>query len=220
MFQELGYHCTNYIDDFGGAETPDKSAAAFQTLGSLLADLGLDTSRDKASPPAIVMVFLGVLVNTDEMTVSVPPERLQELFSRCSSLLSVDHVSRTELQSLLGVMSYVTACVRPAHVFMSTLLHTLCVHKTSAACPLSSDNKADLRWWCHFLPFYNGVSIIKTSPWKYDPLYLSTDACTTGAGGFFDSQYFHTPFPSSVLHRFGHNVNTLELLTIMVALKI
>ena len=154
------------------------------------------------------------------MTVSVPPERLQELFSCCSSLLSVDHVSRTELQSLLGVMSYVTACVHPARVFMSTLLHTLCVHKTSAACPLSSDNKADLLWWCHFLPFYNGVSIIKTSPWKYDPLYLSTDACTTGAGGFFDSQYFHTPFPSSVLHRFGHDINTLELLTIMVALKI
>ena len=135
------------------------------------------------------MVFFGVLVNTDEMTVSVPPERLQELFSRCSSLLSVDHVSRTELQSLLGVMSYVAACVRPARVFMYTLLHTLCIHKTSAACPLSSDNKADLRWWCHFLPFYNGVSIIKTSLWKYDPLYLSTDACTTGAGGFFDGLF-------------------------------
>lgn len=103
---------------------------------------------------------------------------------------------------------------------MSTLLHTLRIHKTSAACPLSSDNKADLRWWCHFLPFYNGVSIMKTSPWKYDPLYLSTDACTTGTGGFFDSQYFHTPFPSSVLHHFGHDINTLELLTIMAALKI
>ena len=81
--QELGYHCMNYIDDFGGAETPDKSAAAFQTLGSHLADLGLDTSPDKASPPATIMVFLGVLVYTNKMTVSVSPERLQELFSRC-----------------------------------------------------------------------------------------------------------------------------------------
>ena len=219
MFQELGYHCTNYIDDFGGAETPDKSAAAFQTLGSLLADLNLDSSCNKASPPATVMVFLGVLVNTGEMTVSVSPERIQELLSLCSSLLSVDHVSRTELQSLLGVMSYVTACVCHALAFMSTLLHTLRVHNTSAACPLSSDNKADLRWWCHFLPFYNSVSFIKTSPWKYDPLYLPTDACTTGAGGFFDDQYFHMPFPSSV-HRFVHDINTLELLTIMAALKI
>lgn len=52
------------------------------------------------------------------------PERLHELFKRCSSLQSDDHVSRTGLQPLLGVMSYVTACVRPARVFMSTLLHT------------------------------------------------------------------------------------------------
>lgn len=220
MYRDLGFHCTNYIDDFGGAEIPDKSAEAFQTLGSLLEELGLDTSPEKASPPATSMVFLGVFVDTANMTVSVSPERVQELFDRCSSLLPVDNVSRTELQSLLGVMSYVTACVRPARVFMSTLLYTLRVHKLSSVCPLSPDNKADLRWWCYFLPFYNGVTIIKTVPWRNDPMYLSTDACSTGAGGFFNGQYFHTPFPSSVLHRFGHDINTLELLAIMVALKI
>ena len=104
MYHELGFHCTSYIDDFGGAEIPEMSAVAFQTLGSLLADLGLDTSPEKASPPATAMVFLGVLVNTDNMIVSVSPERAQELFNRCSSLLSVDTVSRTKLQSLLGVM--------------------------------------------------------------------------------------------------------------------
>ena len=117
-------------------------------------------------------------------------------------------------------MSYVNACVHPARVFMSTLLHTLRVHKSSAVCLLSGDNKADLRWWCYFLPFYNGVTIIKTSPWRSDPPYLSTGACSTGAGSLFNGQYFHTPFPSSVLYRFGHDINTLELLTIMVALKI
>ena len=26
MFKALGYHCTNYIDNFGGAATLDKSA--------------------------------------------------------------------------------------------------------------------------------------------------------------------------------------------------
>ena len=116
-------------------------------------------------------------------------------------------------------MSYVIACVRPARVFMSTLWHTLCVYKTSNVCPLSSDNKADLRWWCKFLPFCNGVSIIKTSPWLNDPLHLSTVACSTDAGGYFDGQYFYTPFPSTVLQRFGHDISTLEL-SIVAALKI
>lgn len=35
MFKALGYSCTNYIDDFGGAETPDKSADAFHACYSL-----------------------------------------------------------------------------------------------------------------------------------------------------------------------------------------
>lgn len=54
------------------------------------------------------------------MTVSVTPNRLQELFRCCSPLLLVDQVSCHELQSMLGVMSLVTACVRPSRIFMLT----------------------------------------------------------------------------------------------------
>lgn len=64
MYMKLSYSCTNYIDDFGGAETPTKLAAAFLALGDLLRFLGLITSPERDSPPATSMVFLGVLVNT------------------------------------------------------------------------------------------------------------------------------------------------------------
>ena len=166
------------------------------------------------------MVFLGVLVDTTDMTVSVTPDCLSELRSRCTSLLSVTHLSRHDLQSLLGVMSFVTSCVRPARVFMSSLLYTLRTYRLSKYCPLSSVNHSDLHWWRHFLPSYNGVSLIKTSPWLDNRLFLSTDACRTGAGGYFTGQYFHTPFPAPILSQFGHDINILELLTIMVALKL
>ena len=154
------------------------------------------------------------------MIISVTSDRLSELHSRCESLLSVTHVSRSDLQSLLGVMSFVTSCVRPARAFMSSLLYTPRSYRLSQYCPLSSVNYSDLRWRCHFLPHYNGVSIIKTSPWLEDRLFLSTDACSTGAGGYFNGQYFHTPFPSPILRQFGHDINFLELLTIMVTLKL
>ena len=217
IYESLSYHCTNYIDHLGSAETPEHFSAAFQALGALLARLGLEISPDKDSPPSTCMVFLGILVNTEDMTVSVTPDRVQELLSLCSSLLTVDQVSRHDLQSLLGVMSFVTACVRPARVFMSTLLNTL---KTYRFCQLTSDNKADLHWWYHFLPVFKEGSLIKTSPWSRDPLYLFTDACSTGAGGYFSGQYFHTPFTGFILQRFGHDINTLELLSIMLALKL
>ena len=41
MFQKMGFQCTNYIDDFGGAELPAHSCAAFNALNDLLSSLGL-----------------------------------------------------------------------------------------------------------------------------------------------------------------------------------
>ena len=47
LYKTLGFSCTNYIDDFGGAETPDMSTPAFNALGDLLTSLGLQSSPDK-----------------------------------------------------------------------------------------------------------------------------------------------------------------------------
>lgn len=102
------------------------------------------------------------------------------------------------------------ACGRPEQIFMSTLLNT-------AWAPFFSSlpfvrYKSDR--------FYNGVLLIKTSPGINDPFYLSTDTCSTGAGGSFNSQYFHTPFPCSILQRFGQDINALESLFIKMTLKL
>lgn len=40
------------------------------------------------------------------------------------------------------------------------------------------------------------------------------------ARGYFQGQYFHAPFSGSILREFGHDINILELLTIVVALKL
>ena len=45
MFQRMGYNCTNYIDDFGGAETPNNSTTAFNALDDLQSLLGLQLLR-------------------------------------------------------------------------------------------------------------------------------------------------------------------------------
>ena len=220
MFSSLGFACTNYIDDFGGAEVPANSTQAFTALDHLLLDLGLQSSPDKDSPPSTSMVFLGVLFNTDDMTISVTPERVSDLLSQCQAALSTSSLSVANLRSLLGVMSFVTACVRPARIFMNGLLNGLRTNLHLRFCPISDDLKSDLRWWCTFLPQYNGTSLIKTDPWINHPHYLSTDACLTGAGAFFNGFFFHAPFPEPVLAEFGNDINTLELISIMAALKL
>ena len=148
------------------------------------------------------------------------PQRLLEPLSRCRSLLTEDILLRHDLQSLLPVMSFVTACVHPTCIFMSGLLNTLRANLSARFCPLSLEDKSDLRWWCHFLPQFNGVILIKSTPWHNNPFFLSTDACASGAGSYFQGQYFHTPFPGHILKQYGHDINILELLAVMVALKL
>ena len=103
MYSSFGNHCTNFIDDFGKAEIQEQSYDAFCAFGTLLAAPGLDSSPEKESPPATSMAFLGIFVHTENMTVSITPDCLQELYHRCS-FLSVDKVSCTDLQSLLWVI--------------------------------------------------------------------------------------------------------------------
>ena len=209
MFESMGYHCTNYSDDFGGAESAEIAQSAFHALGDLFSTLGLESSPDKNCEPSQSMTFLGILFNSVDMTMPVTANRLNELLSCCQSLLDLSIVSRRDLQSLLGVMSFVTACVRSARIFISSLLNTLRAHSSSRFCSLTPENKTDLWWWCHFVSSYNGVSLIKTSPWIHDTLSFSIDACGSGAGGYFDGKFFHTPFPHPIMLLYGHDINIL-----------
>jgi len=204
MFQSMGYHCTKYIDNFGGADSAEIAQSAFRALGDLFSTLGLASSPDWDCEPFQSMIFLGILFNSVDMTMSVTADRLTELLSRCQSLLDSGVVSCRDLQSLLGVMAFVTAYVRPARIFMSSLLNTLRAHLSSRFCSLTPENKSDLRWWCLFVPSYNGFSLIKTNPWIHDSLAFSTDASGSGAGGYFNGKFFHTPFPPAIMLLYGH----------------
>ena len=65
---EVPFNCINYCDDLGGAEgSIERANLSFNRLGTLLGDLGLAESIDKARPPSTDMVYLGVHFNTTTM---------------------------------------------------------------------------------------------------------------------------------------------------------
>ena len=70
-------------------------------------------------------MFLGIHIDTVAMTTTITPERLTELLGQCNALLTTDQVARRDLRSLFGVMSFVTACIRPARLFMNALLNSI-----------------------------------------------------------------------------------------------
>lgn len=218
---ELGVQILNYLDDLAGAETKNNAEFAYGCLGTVLKKCGIEESLDKAVPPTQIMVFLGVLFNTITMTLEVTPERLKELKLLVEHWLCKSSASLKEIQSLLGKLHFVAACVRPSRIFVSRLLSWLrsIHHSPFIQHDIPDMVKKDLIWWQKFLPVYNGVSMMQTEEWSEPDSVFSSDSCLEGCGGFWMGHFFHTQFPQCLKGGKFH-ITALEIIAIIISLKL
>ena len=75
MFFKTGIYILTYLDDLASAETSNNAHFAFRTLQSILEKCGIKEAKIKAYPHSTVMVFVGVLFNTEKMTIEATPEK-------------------------------------------------------------------------------------------------------------------------------------------------
>ena len=219
MFSRQGYHVVNYIDDFGGCDTPDRAWEAFTKLGDLLRNCGLAESVEKQEPPSTSMVFLGILVNTVTMSLEVSPSKLLEIHELLLIWLEKDSVYKRELQSLIGKLNFVASCVRSSRIFFSRMLNFLRTMEDNVSYEITLDFRRDVYWWFSFMRQFNGVSYIIQEDWSLPDSVLATDACLSGCGGVCGDQYFHAVFPEFIASQ-GLHINALELLAVLVGLKL
>ena len=86
-------------------------------LLQLLTQLGLPISEAKLVPPSTSVVCLGILINTLDRTFSIPPDKLSDINATCKKWETKGKCTKKESQSLLGLLLYVTKCVKPAVFF-------------------------------------------------------------------------------------------------------
>ena len=219
IVQKHGFQVINYFDDFAGAETRELAFEAFEMLGVVIKDCGLEESLDKAAAPSCRMSFLGVWFNSEEMTLEVTPDRILEIKTLLVEWLSKDLVSQKEVQSLVGKLNFIAACVKPGRVFISRILNFLREFKDSTMMlALDIEFYKDLEWWLKFLELYNGISILSLEDWSDPDSFFASDACLVGCGGICGDQYFHCSYPPFISILALH-INALELLTVIVCLK-
>ena len=205
---EQKYSSINYSDDIGGVEaTKERATVSFTALSDLLLELGLEESLDKAHPPSTRMPYLGVMFDTVAMTMSIPPEKLQEVRSDVRLWMKKTTATKKNLQRLLGKLFWVSRCVQHSRSFMGRLLGQLKLTNSvgeNKKVKLSPDCIADIQWWDRYLGRFNGVEII----YPTDPILLSLDqlldtsalvncgdAQMMGGGSYFEMEYWSRPFP-------------------------
>ena len=220
MYNNRGFDLVNYVDDLGVAEQWERANLAFDSLGSLLNESGLEEKLVKAVPPNMSMIYLGALADTDSLTLQVSKQRLAELKALLESWLVRRRASKRDFQVIIGKLNFAAACVRQGRVFMSRLISHMKTLPDSGSLAIAEEARKDLSWWHAFLPEYNGISMMPMEGWSHPDEVFATDACLEGCGGWLEGRsFFHSTFPEFILCQ-DLDINALELLTIIVACKV
>ena len=90
-------------------------------MQTILEKCGFEETKNKVAPPSTIMSFLGVLFNTERMTI----KRLQKLKVLLVVWINKNTTSLKDLKSLLGKLNVVAARIRPRRIFISRMLKWL-----------------------------------------------------------------------------------------------
>ena len=230
--EEQMYNVVNYSDDLGGVES-DKHRAieSFTQLKRLLDDLGLEESVKKAEAPNTQMTYLGVMFDSESMSMRVPPDKLAEIKSEIGKWVKKTTITKQNLQSLLGKLFWVARVIRYARVFMGRLLQQLRSMSSmtdKSKVTLTDESRKDLKWWRTYLDHFNGIQmIVEEDPFPLEleqmldrPYDLCAgDATPMGCGAWHGTQYWCREFPRD-LQDPSIGIHLKEFWTVIVSARL
>ncbi|CAG2195533.1 unnamed protein product [Mytilus edulis] len=94
--QNMGIDILNYLDDLAGCDIPSSSDDAYAKLGLILQNCGIEESIEKACPPSTKMMFIGILFDSENMTISIDTQRLSEILQLVSNWLCSTNCTKRE----------------------------------------------------------------------------------------------------------------------------
>ena len=204
-----------YVDDFCGvAASKHQARQGFERFHSLTHELGLKLAPDKTCPPATTMEWLGFVFNTNDMSITIPQQKLDDLLHEAHLWMDRTHATRQQIQSLAGRLNHVSLCIRPARRFMGRILATLRAAKDELAVPIDAEFKKDVRWFCEFARATNRRILIEP---KLPVLEIECDACPLGAGAFSPTSYYALSFPTTFSDLY--HISQLEAINLVLAIK-
>ena len=214
MMKNMGHDVVNYIDDVIGFGTASTATPSYKALYQLLQDLGFDISTKKLVQPSTKAICLGVEINTENFTVSVPLQKLENISRMCESWKNRTKCTKKELQSLLGSLLYISKCVKNSRFFLNRMLDTLRAHFGTDTIKLNQNFHRDLNWFLKFLQQFNGTAFFNHAPVH---MTIELDACLVGLGAICMNQVYAIQIPKNFEN---YSIVHLEMLNILVALRV
>lgn len=205
VFRRLGHGCIICVMDdmltiHGSREG---CAAAYDALRALLGDLGLTVSPKvhKTHGAAQLVKFGGLLLDSVAMTVRLDDAKLAKTAAAVESFRRRAFGSVHDLQSLLGLLNYVSQVVYGGRTYVHRMLAVLkralrrgVSSALAPVVPLDAGFHADLSWWGTNLVGMNGLRrVIDRRGWGATCFFTDADL-DTGVGVFIAGGYVGLTF--------------------------
>ena len=218
ILRENGHCNTFYLDDsFLTHKTFNGCLENVMDTIKQSRDAGFTVHPEKSVlVPVQVLSFLGFILNSKDMTVSLGAEKIANIKLKIDSALSKQEISIQEVAELVGKL----VATFPAVVFGRLFYRQIDIDKAkalknargnfSALMRLSDQAKTDLNWWLENLG--SACKIESKNP----DFVIKTDASGFGYGGVFDDNEisgFWSPDEQNA------HINVKELLAILYSLQ-
>ena len=168
------------------ASSQDQAASQCAAATQLFESLGFLVNYVKSQiQPVQVLTFLGLDIDSREVKLSLPPQKLSEIQKQAKKLQGQKWVSAQELAQFIGKLSATAQAIHPAPLQYRSLQHLKhkalqCSQNYSELVRMSPAAREDLKWWLHKVSRWNGRSLQTTPP----ELEIETDASLTGWGAY------------------------------------
>ena len=185
LLRQQGIRVIIFLDDMLlMAQKREDLLAITQEVITLLHLLGFIINWDKSSlTPSQQIHFLGFMIDSVLMTMSLPKEKVKNIARSCQAVLKQETVTVRDLSRVLGRMTAASQAVLPAPLCYRNLqrvrnLAYARAQSYEAVVALDTPAKEELRWWNQFMEDWNGKAILAPKP----QLTIESDASLLGWG--------------------------------------
>ena len=184
-------HLLHYLDDFIlVANSVDRALSNRHILIRTFERLGVPLEPSKLEGPSTCLSFLGIEVDTENLQLRLPSDKLDKLKSELSHCILRCSITKRELQGLVGLLQFATKVIRLGRPFLRRLyaMQDIGSHPDHHI-RLNLAARADILWWYMFASEWNGISMLwdlnRSTP---DVNFFSDASGSWGCGAYWGSQ--------------------------------
>ena len=120
--------------------------------------------------PTRVIEYLGMLVDSDKLSFSLPSAKVQDVIRMCKKALMDSDIPLRTITSILGNFTWAIPTIPFAQSYYRSMQNFYISESKKVGgnlnvkCSLSSGSRSDLEWWIFNLDVLNGKEFFPRSP--------------------------------------------------------